>query len=731
MYQWHNYGKSTIGARADVENVDIARLQAFYRHYYQPDNATLTVSGRFDTARLLELVARSFGPIPKPTRVLAPTYTLDPAQDGERAVTLRRVGGAPLIYIAYHVPPAASPDFAAATLLAQVLGDTPGGRLHKQLVERQLAASTFGFTLGLAEPSPLFLGAALSPTQDVEKARAAMDATVDALAAEPVTAEELERARTQWLNDWDKGFADPERIGVGISEAISQGDWRLYFLSRDNVRKVTLADIRRVAAERLRRDNRTVGVYLPTAQPQRAPAPARVDVAALVKDYRGDPGAAQAESFDPTPANLEARTQRFVLDSGLKVALLPKGTRGQAVHARLRLRFGDVASLQGQDTVAGFVGALLDKGGAGLTRQQIADQFDRLQAEVGFFAHGQAVNVDITTRRDRLPAVIELVGKLLREPNFAAPPLEELRTNWLTAIERQKKEPDALIRNRLARHGNPYPRGDLRYEGTFEEDEQDVRAVTLAQVAAFHRRFYSAAHGEFSAVGDHDPAAVRQAVTAAFGSWKQPAGGAVPYTRAPRPLVALPPARFMEVTPDRANANLRGVLPVPLADTDADYPALLMANYLFGAGGSSRLWMRIRESGGLSYDVRSGVDWNPDEPNSSWTVSAIFAPQNQPKVEAALREELALSIKEGFGQQELDEARGGLLNLRRLSRAQDSNVASQLASDQRLGRRFAFSQQVDQAIEKLSLDQVNAAWRRYIDPSRVVLAWGGDFKAAP
>ncbi|HEY5322659.1 MAG TPA: insulinase family protein, partial [Caldimonas sp.] len=94
-------------------------------------------------------------------------------------------------------------------------------------------------------------------------------------------------------------------------------------------------------------------------------------------------------------------------------------------------------------------------------------------------------------------------------------------------------------------------------------------------------------------------------------------------------------------------------------------------------------------------------------------------------------EELALSIREGFTQKELDEARVGLLNLRRLSRAQDGNVASQLASDQRLGRTFAFSQRIDEAIEKLSLDQVNAAWRRYIDPARVVLAWGGDFKPAP
>jgi zinc protease len=101
MYQWHNYGKSTIGARSDVENVDIARLQDFYRKHYQPDNATLTVTGMFDPAKVLQWVAESFGPIPKPTRVLAPTYTLDPVQDGETTVTVRRVGGTPVLLRAF------------------------------------------------------------------------------------------------------------------------------------------------------------------------------------------------------------------------------------------------------------------------------------------------------------------------------------------------------------------------------------------------------------------------------------------------------------------------------------------------------------------------------------------------------------------------------------------------------------------------------------------------------
>ena len=728
MYDWHNYGKSTIGARTDIENVDIPRLQAFYRQYYQPDNATLVVSGKYDHAQVLAWVAQTFGALPRPQRTLPVTYTLDPPQDGERLVRVRRVGGAPAIYMAYHTPADAHPDAAAVQLLAGVLGDTPGGRLHKRVVEQRLAAQTFGFAVSWAETSPLFVGASLAPGQDIDKARAAMAAVLDGLAAEPVTAEELERARIGWLNNWDQGFDDPEAIGVAMSEAIAAGDWRLYFLQRDRVRALTLADIHRVAQTWIKRDNRTVAIYEPTAKPDRAPQGARVDVAAQVKDYKGDPSAALAEAFDPTPATLDARSIDAQLPAGVKVTLLPKGTRGRAVHARLTLRYGTEKSLFGQEIVSSMAGGLVDKGGASLTRQQIADQFDKLQAQVAFNGSGESVNVQITTKRDRLPAVIELVGKLLREPAYEAGPLEESRRQWLASVERQRKEPSAVISNRLARHGNPYPRGDLRYARTFEETEADIKAVTLEQVKAFHRRFYSAAKGEFSAVGDMDVAAVRKALDVALGAWRQPAAGPQPQARVPRPLVEGPPQRFVEITPDKANANLQGRLMLPLNDGDADYPALMLANYVFGQGGSSRLWTRIRETEGLSYDVRSVFNWGTLDVATEWNFSAIFAPQNQPKVEAAFKEELARSLKDGFTQAELDQGRVGLLSFRRLSRAQDDGVADAIARNLHFGRKFAFSQQTDDALSRLTLEQVNAAWRKHIDPQRLVIAWGGDFK---
>jgi zinc protease len=729
MYWWHNYGKATIGARADVENVSIERLQAFYRTYYQPDNATLIVAGHFDTPKTLAWVAEAFGPIAKPARTLPRTYTLDPAQDGERSVTLRRVGGAPLVYVAHHMSAGAHADYAAAELLAAILGDAPAGRLHKRLVERQLAASSLSFALPLAEPAPMVLGLQLAPGQDVDKARAAMLAMLDSLRDEPITAEELERARSAWLKNWELGFTDPESVGVQISNAIARGDWRLYFLQRDQVRQLTLADVQRVANERLVRDNRTVGLYLPTEKPLRAPAPARADVAALVKDYKGDPAAAQAEAFDATPANLDARTQTFTLASGMRVGLIPKGTRGRVVRARLHLHYGDEKSLMGEQTVASFVASLLDKGGGGLTRQQISDELDRLRAQVSFTVSEQTLSATLTTTREHLPALIQLVGKLLREPAFAAPALEETRRQWLARIETQRKEPDGVIGNALQRHGNPYPRGHLRYANTFDETVQDANAVSVERLRNFHARFYSAAHAEFAAVGDIDAAAAKRALEAAFGAWRQPSAGPLPYARVLQPLLAPKPERFVLITPDKQNANLRTALQLPIADDHADYPALLLANRMFGLGTASRLWVRVRERGGLSYDVRSVIDWNDEAPNSLWSVSAIFAPQNQGKVEAAVQEEIARTRDAGFTVSELEQHRVGLLNQRRLQRAQDASVAAQLAQNLRLKRTFAQSQQVDAALEKLTLADVNAAFRKYADPARWSIAWGGDFKA--
>ena len=723
MYDWHNYGHSTIGAREDVENVDIPRLQAFYHLYYQPDNATLTIAGKFEPARVLRWVADSFGAIPKPTRQLPVLYTLDPVQDGERSVTLQRVGGTPLIQAGYHVPPGPASDYAAIELLTVILGDTPSGRLYKRLTQKQLASGVSSFAFALADPGAMFVDAQVAPGQDVDKARAELLATVESIAREPVTADELARAKLKWLKDWEQSFTDPEAVGFAMSESISQGDWRLFFLTRDRVRDATLADVQRVAEQYLLPSNRTLGIYLPTDKPVRAPAPARVDLAQAMKDFKPQAAAARVEAFEATPANIDARTQTFAV-GGVKGALLPKGTRGNAVTAVLMLQFGDEKSLFGQSATAQAVASLLDKGTKTLSRQQVQDKLDALKTELSVGASPGRVTVTLQSRREQLPAAIELVGDLLRNPAFPPDALDEFKRAVQTSIDQQRKDPGPLARNTLDRLGNPYPRGDVRYKPSFDELVDDYRSLTIERVRDFHTRFYGAASGEFAAVGDMDVAQVKAALQTALSGW----GPGAPFTRVPQPLVNVKPARLMIATPDKPNANLLVRLPVPMNDTDPDYPALTMANYLLGGGGSSRLWRRIREGEGLSYGVGSSVEWNNIDPNSIWQASAIFAPQNRAKVETAFSEEVARALKDGFTAQEMAEGKASLINYRQLGRSQDAGVASTLANNLYLGRTFAIQAKVDAAIGALTLEQVNAALRKYLKPENFVAAYAGDFK---
>src|SRR5262249_2065582 len=195
-FLWHNYGHSTIGARSDIERVPIDRLQAFYQTYYPRDKAVLLVAGRFDEAKGLAKIVAHFGKLPKPTRALPHTYTEEPTQDGERSVTLRRVGDVQAVCAVYHVPAGPHQDSAAADLLVEVLADTPSGRLHKALVEAKKASEISGNQYNLREAGMLVFGAQVRQDMSLDEARDILLQTIEGTTQKPPTPEEVERART-------------------------------------------------------------------------------------------------------------------------------------------------------------------------------------------------------------------------------------------------------------------------------------------------------------------------------------------------------------------------------------------------------------------------------------------------------------------------------------------------------------------------------------------------------
>src|SRR6266704_2296054 len=606
-FLWHNYGKSTIGARSDIENVPIERLQAFYRNYYQPDNSILVVAGKFDEAKTLALITKYFGPIPKPQRTLQPNYTMEPTQDGERSVTLRRVGEVQGVVVAYHLPAGSHPEFAALDVAAEILGDSPSGRLYKALVETKRATSVAGYSYQLKEPGVALFSASVRKESSLEDARGILLRTIDEVASKPFTSEEVERARARMLKEFDLLLNSSDRVGLRISEWAGMGDWRLMFLNRDRVRKVTPDDVQRVAKHYLKPDNRTVGLFIPTAQPDRTDIPAAPDVAAMLKDYKGDAAVAAGEAFDPSPENIDRRTQRINLAGALKLAMIPKGTRGSVVFANLRLEFGDEKSLMGYSTIGRLTSAMLMRGTTEHTRQQLQDELDSLKARLNVFGGATGVTVTVETVKENLPKVLELAAEVLRQPSFPASEFESLRQQQIAGVENQKTEPGAIASQAYSRHMNPYPKGDVRYVPTFDEQIEGLRSVTLDQLKKFHADFYGASNGEAAIVGDFDSEDAQKTVAAQLGAWKSPKA----YAQVKNPYRKIEPLNQSFETPDKANAYFLAGMRINIRDEDPDYPALLLSNYIIGTGINSRLFQRIRGKEGLSYGVGSSFSVTP------------------------------------------------------------------------------------------------------------------------
>jgi zinc protease len=726
-YDWHNYGNSPIGSRSDLENVPIERLQAFYKTYYQPDNAILLVAGKIDEAATLKMVQQYFAAIPRPARSLPTLYTMDPVQDGERLVTLRRAGDVQLTVAAYHIPAGAHEDVASLQVLSQVLGDSPSGRLHKALVETGKAAGVLNHGLQNRDPGMVLFGAQVRAGQPLEAVLTQLTGVVEKPAAQPVTDAEVERARNQILAQIELSLNSSERVGLALSDWAAMGDWRLMFLYRDRVRAVKTADVQRVWSNYLKPANRTAGLFYPTEAPDRVTVPASPDVLALVKDYKGDVKREEGEEFDPSVANIESRVQRHKLPGGLDLALLPKKTRGGTVFGGMALRFGDLKSLANLGDIPSMSTAMLMRGTARRSRQQIDDELDRLKSRVNISTWGSGLFVSLETTRENLPALVALIAEVLREPAFDARELEQLRAERLAGLEQQRTEPGTIAVTAFQKLLKPYPKGDIRYVDSVDEGVVDIKAVTREQMLRFHRDFFGAQPAQLSMVGDFDAAALQSQVTQLFGGWKAPKS----FTPVPNDYHEVAGQQRSFETPDKAQAFYIAGLNLQLRDDDADYPALAFGNYMLGGGFlNSRLMGRIRIKEGLSYSVGSQLSVESLDKYGTFMGFAIYAPQNLAKLEQAFKEEIARVLAEGYTAEEITQAKSGWLQSRSVARSQDRELSGTLGHYLFLGRTLAWDAEFEQKVMALDAVQIRAAMNRHITPSRFVVIKAGDFAAA-
>ncbi len=726
-YLWHNYGRSTIGARSDIENVPIERLQAFYRKYYQPDNAVLVVAGKFDQTQALGWINQYFGVIPKPTRVLETTYTAEPPQDGEREVVLHRVGDTQNLLVGYHIASASDPDSSVFDVLAFILGDAPSGRLYKALVEAKLATRADASEYELHDPGMFLMSAEMLKTQDFKTVEDTLFRVVDNLSKEPPTQEEVNRAKNNILKNFELAANNTATIARAISENIASGDWRLRFLDRDRIEKVTPEDVVRVAQKYFLESNRTIGRFTPASEsPKRAEIPVPVDLAVALNGYTGRAAAQEGEAFDPSPTNIESRLTRVTLPSGLKVVLLPKKTRGGTVVANVGFHWGNLDSLKGKAGAAQAAGSLLMRGTTKHTRQELQDEFDRLKTTIRVNGNLDGATASVSTLRAGLADSLKLVAEILQQPTFPASDFDEIQRSRIAAIESARSEPATIAGTARNKHVSRFPLDDPRAALNSDEQLARLRATTLDQAKQFYKDFYGASNGEVSIVGDFDPAEVRPLIEQLFASWKSPK----PYARIPDVYTAVEAVNQTLEAPDKANAYLYAILPLAMDQQDPDYPALVLANTIFGADTKSRVWIRIREKDGLSYGTNTSFNASARDKRATFGLGSTFAPENVLKVENAFKEELTRLLKDGFTEAELKIGKEAMLQERQVDRTNDGSLAGLFVNQAELGRTMVRETNLENSIRNATVEQLNAVVRKWLKPEAISYFKAGDFKKA-
>jgi len=739
-YEWHNYGKSTIGNRSDIERVPINNLQDFYRKYYQPDNVVLIVTGQFDEAKAMGYLSKYLGSIPKPTRKLDAPYTEEPAQDGERLVTLRRVGAIGSVIAAYHMPAASHPDWAPLSILGSVLSESKIGRLDAVLVETKLATNASASADNAHDPG-LFTVFAQPSEGNLETVRAKLLNIMDTLGDEPFSQEAIERAKMRSKRRSDQLISSASAMSGALSSAAALGDWRLLFLQRDRISQVTAADVNRVAKSYFPEYNRTVGVFIPSDSPQRLTVPSVGSIADVVKDYRGGDAIASGEAFDPSPENLDARTKTIEVD-GLRISLIPKKNRGQTVAMTVSLRYGNEDSLAGKNTAAGLLSGMLMAGTSKLDRQALQEKMDAIGVQISAGAGGGGgrrggrggggggrvgqLAFSIDAKRESLAQGIELLGQILRDPAFPKEEFEQMKLRTLSRMQEMKSDPNALAGDKMGKALSDYPAGDVRYVPSMAESMAELQKVTVEDVASIYKQQLSSGVAEIAIVGDFEQEPTISAIQSALKNWKSDISYRSIERDARKGMVG---SKEDIVTPDKANAVFMAGLSLPMNEEDSDSMALEIGNFILGGGTlSSRLGDRIRQKEGLSYGVTSSMSAPSRGNDARFAINAITNPANMEAVEIAAMEELKRFIKDGPTESELSDAKKAYLESLKVSRTGDGAIAGQLVANLHLGRTFEYTKAQEERVKALKPDDVRNAFQKHIDPAKLIIIRAGDFK---
>lgn len=707
-YRWHNYGKTTIGNRSDIERVPAKTLRAFYEHYYQPDNAVLIVAGQFSKQMAIDLIAEYYLCLKKPTRILDQTYTEEPAQDGPREVILERVGDMASVALGYHIPASSHKDHAAIKVLVDAMNDEPSGVIYQHLVENGTCSENFSMVYALYEPGmALFF---VRPTDESDP-RVVRDELITLVEKgfTAVTEVHIERIKNRALKRIKQSMSNSKELALKLSEAIACGDWRLFFWYRDQIKSVTLNDVMRVAKRYFISSNRTSGVFIPQKEPMRVAVERAPALSLILSHIEEDPSLSSGEIFVAKAENIEKLVKRAEVGPGKKVAVLSKKTRGQSVRLQTKVRFASADALLPYTKEFWLLPALLWRGTTRYDYQGLRDKIDSLMSTVDIDGNAGVMSLTAKTERAYVSELFATLMHILSEPKFDVDEFAIVQKREIDNYEEIKSDPQRLGFLELERLKNPWPKDHILYVHSFDEIIAALKKLDVNRVREAHQKLFALDRLLISAVGDCDSDSLVHELPKILTNSQ----ARVPYERIVRPFIENVATELTLDTKDKEMAIIAYGFNFPMRDDHEDYAALKLANYMFGENMNSRLMMRIREKEGISYGAGSGVDISRYDESANLTIYAMAAPQSVARAQRAIDEEWSRFLNDGVTPHELESAQESIWLSFENMLANDNFLAGALAHDLDIGRTFLMREKLYLRMKALSVNDIKAVAQKW------------------
>ncbi len=726
-YQAHPYHHSTIGWRADIENVPITRLREFYDTFYWPNNATIVLIGDFDTKNAMNLIYKYYGAIPKSPRPIPSMYTEEPVQEGPRRVMVKRTGENGIVGVAHKALKSLDQQQYAFVVLDKILGSGKNSRFYKTLVDKGLAAAVEIQNIPFKDAGLFITYATLTSNTKHEDVEKIILSEYKKIQDSSVTQKEIDAAKAQIRSAQAFGRDGSFSIAAQINEAIAVGDWKYYTTFIDEINKVTASDIQAVAKKYLVEDQMTVGYFIPKNADDKGMG-VIPNSANHPRAFRSDGDLVNGEILNDgeeipdlvAAAGEQTKMSKNIVDqkiNGVRVLSMKTGVK-DVVTIRGSFMAGNYFS-GANKAIADLTVAMLDQGTTKRDKFSIAGELEKLGARLNFTTGNETVNFTARCLKADVPTVINILAEELRMPLFDEKALANVKKRKLAAYKQNLESTDTRALETL--YEKIFPADHPNYGVATQQMIADIEKVTAGDLKEFYKKNYGPASMILVAVGDVDSKELQNQVRKNFDGWS----GGVQFTR-PKKISSAAASVSPIVVPmkDKTSVSLLIGTGIGIQRDEKDFLPLFVGSYILGGNFSARLMSTVRDNEGLTYGINSFFDGHQYS-DGSWQVIATFSPDLLKKGLASTQKQIAMWLEKGVTEDELKAKKSTITGSYKVGLSTTNGMATQILSVVQRNLSLDFLDQYPDKINAMTAKDVNDAIQKYIKAENLYIVAAG------